>query len=61
MADDGVRGSEYGKKRAEESRTRADDMPPGEARVLMLRIARMYGQPAVYAVAREARAKEEES
>lgn len=61
MADDGVRESEYWKKRADESRVRAeDDMPAGEARVLMLQIARMYDQLAVYAAAREARAKEDD-
>jgi hypothetical protein len=60
MADDSVRASEYWKKRAEESRAKADDMPAGEARVLMLQIARMYGQLAVCAAVREARAKEKE-
>jgi hypothetical protein len=55
MADDhGMRGSEYWKKRAEESRARVDEMPNGEARVLMRRIARMYDLLAVYATAREA-------
>ena len=57
---DSVRASEYWKKRAEESRAKADDMPTGEARVLMLEIARMYGQLAVYAAVREARAKGKE-
>jgi len=35
-------------------------MPAGEARVLMLQIARMYGLLAVYAAVREARANEED-
>jgi len=60
MADDSVRASEYWKKRAEESRARAGDMPPGEARVLMLEIARMYDQLAVYAAVGEARANKED-
>jgi hypothetical protein len=56
MADDhGLQGSQYWKKRADESRARADGMPAGEARDLMLRIVRMYDLLAVYAAAREAR------
>jgi hypothetical protein len=53
--DDGLRGSKYWKQRAVESRARADGMPAGEARDLMLRIVRMYDLLAVYATAREAR------
>ncbi len=53
--DDGMRGSVYWKKRAEESRARVDDMPDGEARVLMQRSARMYDLLAVHATAREGR------
>jgi len=56
--DDGLRGSEYWKMRAAESRAKADAMPSGEARVLMLRIVRMYDLLAVYATAREARDSE---
>jgi hypothetical protein len=59
MADDhGLQGSQYWKKRAEESRARVDEMPDSEARVLMRRIARMYDLLAVYAAAREARESE---
>jgi len=35
-------------------------MPPGEARVLMLEIARMYDQLAVYAAVGEARANKKD-
>ncbi len=56
MADDhGIQGSQYWKKRADESRARVDEMPDSEARVLMRRIVRMYDLLAVYAAAREAR------
>ena len=59
MADDhGMQGSQYWKKRAEESRARVDEMPSGEARVLMQRIARMYDLLAVYATTREGRESE---
>jgi hypothetical protein len=53
--DHGLQGSEYWKKRADESRARLDEMPDSEARVLMRRIARMYDLLAVHAATREAR------
>jgi hypothetical protein len=56
--DDGLRGSQYWKMRADESRARAEGMSAGEARVLMLRIVRMYDLLAVYATAREAQQNE---
>jgi hypothetical protein len=52
-SDHGVRSSEYWKKRAEESRARADEMPNEEARTMMPSIARMYSLLAVHAAARE--------
>jgi len=59
MADgDGLRGSQYWRRRADESRAKAESMPVGEASDLMLRIVRMYDLLAVYATAREAQDRE---
>ena len=55
--DDGLRGSQYWRERAEEARARAGEMRSADAESAMLDIAAMYERMADRAAEREAKAK----
>ena len=55
--DDGLRGSGYWHERAEEARSKAEEMRSGDAQSAMLDIAAMYERMAKRAAEREAKHK----
>ena len=55
--DDGLRGSQYWRERAEEARARAGEMRSADAESAMLDIAAMYERMADRAAEREAKTK----
>jgi hypothetical protein len=55
LQDDGLRSSGYSRERAEEVRTKAEEMHSGDAQSAMLDIAAMYDRMAKRAAEREAK------
>jgi hypothetical protein len=57
LQEDGLRSSGYSRERAEEVRTKAEEMHSGDAQSAMLDIAAMYDRMAKRAAEREAKHK----